>query len=139
MGACLSLSCQKDCSQIACTTYVDVGFAMALADEGAYALDVVADGQSMECRVHVPSGPEDHCDEKLGLVWGETTGGQAGAGGGAMQELITGMGVIGIYEELTIAIRFDGDEIVSDTFAPEYEEPSGDCGGCPRAEYVLRF
>jgi len=137
LGALLLIGCGKDCPDAPCMSYVQINFSSILTEPGSYQFDVVADSEPMKCVLHIPAHTDDECDEALGLVRAEEKG-AGGAGGASMdQDGILGIGVIGVYEQVSITVIHAEDELGSDSFEPEYQEEDS-CGGCPFAEHELQ-
>lgn len=139
LGALLLVACGQDCAQVPCSSYVQINFSSALTEPGRYQFDVVADQEKMTCAIHIPAHTDDACDDALGMVRpnGEGLGGAAGAGGAATDpDALLGIGVIGVYDHVSIVITRADDELASDAFEPDYQDDDS-CGGCPAAEHEL--
>jgi len=138
LGALLLIGCGKDCADVPCTSYVQVNFSSPLTSPGRYQFDVVADDAPMQCVVHVPARTDDVCDDALGLVRSPDEGGGGAGGAFADPDGIVGMGIIGVYGHVTLAVTHGDAELGDDAFDPEYRDDDS-CGGCPMAEHELEL
>lgn len=136
------LGCSKDCALVGCTTYVEFSLSAPLDEPGEYRIAVQADGEELECLVSIPRASTDRCDDKLGItrVDSSTSGGGAGGESSSNEDAIEIVGVIGLYDQVSISIEYSDEVIAEDEIEPDYreEEINGrDCGACPVAMHEL--
>jgi len=134
-----ALGCSHDCTAIGCTTYVNFHLSEALREDGTYLIEVVADGESMSCEVQVPQVPEIECDDKVGITREEVTSNEGGAQTGTAGDAIEAVGVIGIYEQVSIVITRNTAVLADDEVEPDYDEEDHGkgCGSCAVSEHEL--